>query len=92
MQLEFEIVKNNVGVGNYPDIIHFANTQGSNIFYHGGELYGVPTDKIDYGEWEGVVLQDESKVSPDIDMSHFEVKVLPGWGNIGGYKARRGYS
>ena len=86
MQLEFEIIKNNIGVGNYPDIIHFANTQAQIFSITDGELYGVPTDKIDYGEWEGVVLQDESKVSPDIDMSHFEVKVLPGWGTIGGYK------
>lgn len=87
MQLNFEIINDEVGNGNYPDLIHFANTQAQVFYLNEGELYGQPTNKIDYGEWDDVVFQDESNASPDTGMSHFEVKVLPGFGIIGGYKA-----
>jgi len=86
MQLEFEIVKNEVGTGNYPDLIHFANTQAQIFNIDDGKLSGMPSDRIDNGEWEDVEFQDEVNVSPDDNMTHFEVKVLPGFGIIGGYK------
>jgi len=86
MQLTFEIIKNDIGVGNYPDIIHFANTQAQVFYLDGGNLFGMPTDKIDYGDWGNLAFQEESEASPDTGMSNFEVKVLPGWGIIGGYK------
>lgn len=87
MQLEFEVINTDVGDGNYPDLIHFANTQAQVFYLQDGELYGKPTDKIDNGEWQNTIFQDEVDASPDTGMSHFEVKVLPGWGIIGGYKA-----
>jgi hypothetical protein len=86
MQLEFEVINTDVGDGNYPDLIHFANTQAQVFYLQDGELYGKPTDKIDNGEWQNTIFQDEVDASPDTGMSHFEVKVLPGWGIIGGYK------
>lgn len=87
MQLEFEVINTDVGDGNYPDLIHFANTQAQVFYLQDGELYGKPTDKIDNGEWQNTIFQDEVDASPDSGMSHFEIKVLPGWGIIGGYKA-----
>lgn len=87
MQLEFEVINTDVGDGNYPDLIHFANTQAQVFYLQDGELYGKPTDKIDNGEWQNTIFQDEVDASPDTGMSHFEIKVLPGWGIIGGYKA-----
>ena len=85
MQLNFEVVKE-VGTGSYPDLIHFANTQAQVFNIDDGKLSGMPSDLIDNGEWEDVNFQDEVNVSPDDSMTHFEVKVLPGFGIIGGYK------
>ena len=85
MELNFEVVKE-VGTGSYPDLIHFANTQAQIFNIDSGKLNGMPSDKIDNGEWEDVDFQDEVNVSPDDNMTHFEVKVLPGFGIIGGYK------
>jgi hypothetical protein len=87
MQLEFEVINTDVGDGNYPDLIHFANTQAQVFYLQDGELFGKPSNKIDNGEWQNTIFQDEVDASPDTGMSHFEVKVLPGWGIIGGYKA-----
>ena len=85
MQLNFEVIKE-VGTGSYPDLIHFANTQAQVFNIDDGKLSGMPSDLIDNGEWEDVTFQDEVNVSPDDNMTHFEVKVLPGFGIIGGYK------
>lgn len=87
MQLEFEVINTDVGDGNYPDLIHFANTQAQVFYLQDGELFGKPSNKIDNGEWQNTIFQDEVDASPDTGMSHFEIKVLPGWGIIGGYKA-----
>lgn len=86
MQLNFEVVKNEVGTGSYPDLIHFANTQAQIFNIDSGKLNGMPSDKIDNGDWDDVTFQDEADVSPDEGMSHFEIKVLPGFGIVGGYK------
>lgn len=86
MQLNFEVINSEVGSGNYPDLIHFANTQAQVYYLEAGELYGAATDKIDSGEWENTIIQEGLLISPDANMSHFEVKALPGWGIIGGYK------
>ena len=85
MQLNFEVVKE-VGTGSYPDLIHFANTQAQIFNIDDGKLNGMPSDKIDNGDWDDVTFQDEADVSPDEGMSHFEIKVLPGFGIVGGYK------
>ena len=87
MQLEFEVINTDVGDGNYPDLIHFPNTQAQVFYLQDGELFGKPSNKIDNGEWQNTIFQDEVDASPDTGMSHFEIKVLPGWGIIGGYKA-----
>lgn len=85
MQLVFEVV-DNVGVGNYPDVVHFANTQAQLFYLDGGELYGAPTRMIDEGIWSDAEFREGVKVSPDVGMSNFELKVIPGWGMVGGYK------
>ena len=85
MQLNFEI-EGIQGAGNYPDLIHFANTQAQIFAIDTGELYGNSSEKIDLGAWETVIFQEEVDIAPDDNMSHFEVKVLPGFGIIGGYK------
>ncbi|HZJ82182.1 MAG TPA: hypothetical protein VFD57_00080 [Clostridia bacterium] len=85
MQLDFEIIEQ-VGQGSYPDLIHFANTQAQIFYIKNGLIEGNPTDKIPYGEWEDVSFQGGINVSPDDNMSHFQVDVLPGFGVIGGYK------
>ena len=86
MKLDFEIIKE-IGSGSYPDVLNFANTQAQLLFIQNGKLYGTPTDEIPFGEWDGAVFQGNLDISPDIDMSNFEVKILPGWGAIGGYRS-----
>ena len=86
MRLTFEILKTNIDTGSYPDLIHFANTQAQIFSIDDGKLTGVPTDKIDNGEWDNVIFQEEVDIAPDDNMSHFEVKILQGFGIIGGYK------
>lgn len=85
MQLEFKVI-DNVGVGNYPDVIQFPNTQAQLFYIDEGELYGRGTRNIRLGDWDNVIFAGKDKVSPDVDMSHFELKILPGWGIVGGYK------
>lgn len=85
MQLNFEVVRE-VGNGSYPDLLNFANTQGQIFSVVGGKLHGKPTDKIHNGEWGNITFQDELDISPDTNISHFEVKILQGFGAIGGYK------
>lgn len=85
MQLNFETIEK-VASGNYPDLIHFANTQAQVFSLDGGELWGLPTYKIDYGMWQDVSFRDNLNASPDTHMSHFQVDILPGFGIIGGYK------
>ena len=85
MELNFEVISE-VGTGEYPDVVHFANTQAQVFNIKEGELYAMPSDKIENGEWQNTIFQDELEASPDEGMSHFELKVLPGWGIIGGYK------
>ena len=70
MELNFEVVKE-VGTGSYPDLIHFANTQAQIFNIDSGKLNGMPSDKIDNGDWDDVTFQDEADVSPDEGMSHF---------------------
>lgn len=86
MQLNFEIV-DQVGTGKYPDVIHFPNTQAQVFSLANGELFGLPSEKIVYGDWAEVEFQRDFKVSPDSSMSHFQVDVMPGFGIIGGYKS-----
>lgn len=84
MKLSFEVVKV-VGEGNYPDVVHFANTQAQTIYAKDGKLYALTTDKIDYGEWEYAEFENEIDISPDILISNMEIKVVPGWGAILSY-------
>jgi len=85
MKLNFEIIEE-VGVGKFPDVLNFANTQAQLLYLANGELLGTPTDEIPFGEWDGAVLQNDLAISPNSGMSNFEVKILPGWGAVGGYK------
>ncbi len=86
MQLDFEITLDG-GAGNYPDLLHFPNTQAQVFYLNSGVLYGTPTYKIDNGLWENMIKQDSVKVSPDSDISLLELKVLSGFGAVGSYKA-----
>lgn len=85
MKLDFEITLDG-GIGSYPDLIHFSNTQAQIFYLSNGELYGTPSNKIDNGEWENMNLQDSAEVSPDTGMSLLEMKVLSGFGIVGSYK------
>lgn len=85
MKLEFEIIKQ-VGKGSFPDLLHFANTQGQVFYVKNGELQGLPSNNIDYGKWENINFQEEVDVSPDENITNFEVDALQGFGAIGGYK------
>lgn len=86
MKLNFEIIKE-VGSGSFPDVLNFGNTQAQLLFLQNGKLYGNPSDEIPFGEWGNTVLQNNMNISPNDGMSNFEVKILPGWGGVGGYKA-----
>lgn len=86
MQLNFEVTKD-VGTGAFPDVIHFANTQAQILSITGGELFGHPTNKIDNGAWENATLESKVDVSPDTNISNFEVKMLSGFGIIGSYRS-----
>lgn len=86
MRLNFEVIHNNIGNGGYPDLLNFANTQGQVFYIKDGQLYGASTGLIDNGEWDGITFDDDVNISPDIDMTNFEVKIMPGWGAVGIYK------
>ncbi|MDD2297408.1 MAG: hypothetical protein PHX79_06295 [Sphaerochaetaceae bacterium] len=85
MQLDFEITLDG-GAGNYPDLLHFPNTQAQVFYLNSGVLYGTPTNKLDNGLWENMNLQESIVVSPDSGMSLLELKVLSGFGIVGSYK------
>lgn len=85
MQLNFEIIKD-IGNGHYPDLIHFANTQAQLFDVESGEIHGTASDKIDEGEWDELTFRNKEKVSPDASVTNFEVKIIQGFGIIGGYK------
>lgn len=88
MELIFEVVKtiDRSGVGNYPDLIHFPNTQGQFFFIKNGEMVGLPTDKMDYGNWDDVIYQNEYDISIDSNTTNLEIKMLQGWGIVGSYR------
>ncbi len=90
MQLEFEIVKQIEG-GAYPDLLNFANTQGQAYYIKNGQLYGATTNAIDNGEWEDAIFENGVNISPDVSMTNFEVKVMPGWGAVGIYKSENAH-
>lgn len=85
MELNFEFYKE-VGPGASPDLVHFPNTQGQVFYTQSGQLYGIPTEKIEHGLWGDVELQEGINISPDKGISFFAVDALPGWGAVGGYK------
>ncbi len=84
MKLDFEIIED-LGIGNYPDAVHFPNTQAQVFYLNNGLLMGRPTNKIDNGKWNDVAFQDNVNVNPDSNMEHFAVDALQGFGLIGGY-------
>ncbi len=86
MKLDFEIVAE-VGQGQFPDLIHFPNTQAQTFYIQNGSMEGTPTNKIDNGEWGETTFQDSLDVSPDTNISHFQVDILQGFGTIGNYKS-----
>lgn len=85
MELVFEHTED-IGNGAYPDVVQYSNTQAQLFNIKSGTLYGTPTNRIDNGDWETAVFQSELDVSPDTTMSNLELKVLQGWGIVGGYK------
>lgn len=86
MKLNFEIIKE-VAQGSYPDVVHFANTQAQAFSIVNGKLRGNITSPIDYGEFENAEFEKLVDISPDIEMTNFELKVVPGWAAIGSYRS-----
>ena len=52
-----------------------------------GKLRGNITSPIDYGEFENAEFEKLVDISPDIEMTNFELKVVPGWAAIGSYRS-----
>ena len=86
MKLNFKIFKE-VAQGSYPDVVHFANTQAQAFSIVNGKLRGNITSPIDYGEFENAEFEKLVDISPDIEMTNFELKVVPGWAAIGSYRS-----
>ncbi len=86
MQLNIEY-SGEIGQGNYPDFLQFYDTVGQQFYVKNGQIYGKSSNKIDNGEFDTMVWQDENNVSPpnDIDISQLELKTLTGFGVVGSY-------
>lgn len=85
MKLDFEFIEKNISVGKWPDVINFANTQAQVFYINDGEMYGLPSDKINHGDWGPVNFNNELQISPDSYMTNFHVDILQGWGMFGSY-------
>jgi hypothetical protein len=85
MELAFEVVQE-LGIGSFPDVMQFYDTQAQLFAVADGRLEGSPINEVDTGHWELAELEDAVLISPDENMLHFEIGVLSGFGAIGGYK------
>lgn len=71
--------------GQFPDLIQFYDTSSEVFYLDGGELMGIPMGKND-GDWSNLVQESPVTVSPDLNMTDFELKVLNGFGAVGSYR------
>lgn len=85
MKLNFEIVQE-IGVGNYPDLLHMYDNEAQAIYLKGGLMYG-KTTLTPFGTWEDREFDDEVKILNLDNLSHFEINKLGGFGAIGVVKS-----
>ena len=85
MELTFEVVSE-IASGSYPDAIQFYDTSAQVFSVKNGDVIGIPTLKVN-GDWESTVFEDEIGISPDTDITNFEVKQLNGFGLVGSCKS-----
>lgn len=85
MKLNFEVVEE-IGVGNYPDLLHMYDNEAQAIYLKNGQMYA-KTTLTPYGEWENRVFDEEIKILNLEDLSHFEINKLGGFGAIGVVKS-----
>ena len=86
MELIFENVAI-VGNGNYPDFVQFEKTEGELFYIQGGLMYGKPSTQFN-GDFSSPDWEATEDISPpgETDISHLELKTLPGFGIVGSYK------
>ena len=85
MELNFEIF-DEVGIGAYPDVIDFYNSQAQLFFIDNGILKGASSNEVYCENWDVVTFQEPVLISPDEDMTNFSIGILPGFGIVGSYK------
>lgn len=85
MELIFENI-GEIGQGNYPDFVQFEKTEGQLFFLQNGEMMGTPSEKFD-GDFSSPIWRDTEDIGPDNSITNLELKVLPGFGIFGSYKA-----
>jgi hypothetical protein len=86
MELIFENI-GEIGQGNYPDFVQFEKTEGQLFFLQNGEMMGTPSEKFD-GDFSSPIWRDTEDIGPDNNsITNLELKVLPGFGIVGSYKA-----
>ena len=75
-----------IGNGSFPDFLQFYETEGQSFYIRNGELFGMPTEKLN-GYFDSPTWLNEVKVGKDINISLLEIKTLNGFGLVGSYKA-----
>lgn len=85
MKLKFERIQN-IGVGNYPDLLHMYDNEAQAIYLKNGLMYG-KTTYTEMGEWEDREFDEELKILNLDTLSHFEITKLQGFGAVGVVKS-----
>lgn len=76
----------NVGQGNYPDLLHMYDNEAQIIYIKNKLMYGQITD-TPLGEWDNREFEDEIKILNLEELSHFEINKLGGFGAVGVVKS-----
>ena len=85
MQLNFEIIKE-VGSGNYPDLIQFADSQVELCSVNKGQLTGASSTEPTELDLEHLSFREKENLLPDLNVTDLEVNFVPDFGAIGGIK------
>ena len=83
MKLNFEVIEN-VGNGNYPDLVHLPGNEINLLYVQTGKMRNKISDIKD--GWDNANNLDDIQISQDENITHLRVETLGGFGVIGSYK------
>lgn len=84
MQLDFEFTQN-VGQGNYLDLIHLWDNEANLLYIQDGRMRSTYT-YTNNGMWDDREFIEDVDISKDDNISHFRIDSLGGFGAVGSYK------